>query len=145
MRLDLHDHTCFSKDSSAPIASVVRRCLQAGLDVVAVTDHDNIRGALEVLPWVDMVEGFNGHTVIPWDNSRAERFAREHGLPLVASSDAHSALELGRTLTEVPAAEFDATPQGLLGAVKQGSIIGKYPNPFFYLTPGYARLRKVFA
>ena len=217
LRLDLHVHTRFSKDSHAPIASVVKHCQQAGLGLVAITDHNNIQGALEVqraapfqviigeeiksaagdiiglflqeavpgglpaaetarlvkeqgglvvaphpfcrlrptalgarallevLPWVDLLEGFNAHTVIPWDNDRGERFARERSVPVVASSDAHSALELGRTFTEAPAGEFDGTPEGLLRAVKRGRMVGKYPNPFLLMAPGYARLRKVFA
>ena len=217
MRLDLHVHTRFSKDSHAPIASVVRHCEKSGLDVVAITDHNNIQGALEVkkiapfqviigeeiksaagdiiglflreeipgglpaaetaqlvkdqgglvvvphpfcrlrptalglealldiLPLVNLIEGFNSHTVMPGDNDRGERFAQERSLPMVASSDAHSALELGRTFTEVPAEEFDGTPDGLLRAVRLGRMVGKYPNPFLLLAPGYARLRKVFA
>ena len=217
MRLDLHVHTRFSKDSHAPIASVVKHCEKTGLDVVAITDHNDIRGALEVktaapfhviigeeiksaagdiiglflqeeipgglpaaetaqsvkdqgglvvvphpfcrlrptalglralleiLPLVDMIEGFNSHAVMPGDNARGEKFAGEHSLPVVASSDAHSALELGRTFTEAPAEEFDGTPEGLLRAVKLGRMERRYPNPFLLMAPGYARLRKVFA
>ena len=48
LRLDLHIHTCFSKDSAAPIASVVQRIQMNGLGPVAITDHDDIQGALEV-------------------------------------------------------------------------------------------------
>ena len=45
LRLDLHIHTCFSKDSAAPIASVVQRIQMNGLGPVAITDHDDIQGA----------------------------------------------------------------------------------------------------
>ena len=217
MRLDLHVHTRFSKDSHAPIASVMKHCQNAGLGLVAITDHNNIQGALEVrsaapfqviigeeiksaagdiiglflqeeipgglpatataqlikeqdglvlvphpfcrmrptaldlrslleiLPLVDLIEGFNSHAVLPGDNDRGERFAQEHSLPMVACSDAHSALELGRTFTEVPAEELDGTPEGLLRAVRLGRMVGKYSNPFLLMAPGYARLRKVFA
>ena len=31
----------------APVGSVLRRCVDAGLGLVAVTDHNNIRGGLE--------------------------------------------------------------------------------------------------
>ena len=48
LRLDLHIHTCFSKDSAAPIASVVQRIQLKGLGPVAITDHEDIQGALEV-------------------------------------------------------------------------------------------------
>ena len=217
LRLDLHVHTRFSKDSQAPVTSVVKHCQKSGLDLVAITDHNNIQGALEVqsaapfqviiggeiksaagdiiglflqeeipgglaaaetaqlikeqgglvvaphpfcrlrptalglralleiLPLVDLIEGFNSHTVMPGDNDKGEKFAQEHSLPMVACSDAHSALELGRTFTEVPAEEFDGTPEGLLRAVKLGRMVGKYPNPILLMALGYARLRKVFA
>ena len=170
LRLDLHVHTRFSKDSNAPISSVVERCLKSGLGLVAITDHDNIRGALEVrdlapfpviigeeiksaagdiiglflqeevpgglpaletvrqirdqgglvvaphpfcrlrpsalgdralneiLPMVDLIEGYNSHTVLPGDNAKGVAFAEKHALPTVASSDSHSAIRVGKHL-----------------------------------------------
>ena len=217
LRLDLHVHTRYSKDSEAPIASVVKQCQKGGLGVVAITDHDNIRGALEVksiapfpviigeeikstdgdiiglfleeevpaglstvdtgrrikdqgglvvvphpfcrlrptalglrallelLPLVDLIEGYNSHTLLPGDNDRGAAFAAENSLPVVASSDAHSALELGGTYTELPEGIFDGTPQGLMRAVKAGRMVGKRPNPVLLMAPGYARLRKALA
>ena len=48
LKVDLHMHTRFSPDSGAPPASIVARCLKTGLNCIAVTDHNTIRGALEV-------------------------------------------------------------------------------------------------
>lgn len=59
MRIDLHTHSDVS-DGTAPPASVVRDAAAAGLDVVALTDHDTTQG---------------------WDE--AERAAREVGIDLV--------------------------------------------------------------
>jgi hypothetical protein len=64
---------------------------------------------------------------------------------MVASSDAHSALELGGTYTEVPDSEYDGTAQGLVRAVNAGQTVGKRSNPLWLMAPGYAKLRKVFA
>ena len=47
-RVDLHMHTHFSHDSGAPSRSIVDRCMKTGLNHIAVTDHNTIRGALEV-------------------------------------------------------------------------------------------------
>ena len=47
VRIDLHVHTRHSHDSAAPVDSVLQRCRDSGLGLVAVTDHDNIRGGLE--------------------------------------------------------------------------------------------------
>ena len=43
---DLHMHTIFSYDGTATVPDVLRRAHEVGLDVIAVTDHDVIEGAL---------------------------------------------------------------------------------------------------
>jgi predicted metal-dependent phosphoesterase TrpH len=43
---DLHMHTIFSYDGTASVPAVLKRAKQAGLDIIAITDHDEIRGAL---------------------------------------------------------------------------------------------------
>ena len=43
---DLHMHTIFSYDGTAPVPAVLRRAREVGLDVIAITDHDVIEGAL---------------------------------------------------------------------------------------------------
>jgi len=43
---DLHIHTAFSFDGTASIPAVLRRAKQRGLDIIAITDHDAIAGAL---------------------------------------------------------------------------------------------------
>ena len=216
VRIDLHVHTRHSHDSAAPVASVLQRCRDSGLGLVAITDHDNIRGGLEareradgfpvivgeeiktargdiiglflekpvpprltpletvkrvkeqgglvgiphpldrvrptamgrqsimeILPWVDFMEGFNSHTLLSRDNRRGLEFAVGHTLPVVACSDSHSALELGRTYTEVPAEELDGTPEGLMRAIRLGDCVGRRPNPLLLMAPGFAKVRKL--
>ncbi len=46
---DLHIHTNFSYDGTASVASVLRRAKQIGLNVIAITDHDEIKGSLLAL------------------------------------------------------------------------------------------------
>jgi predicted metal-dependent phosphoesterase TrpH len=43
---DLHLHTIYSYDGTASLAAVLNRAKQLGLDVIAITDHDEIAGAL---------------------------------------------------------------------------------------------------
>ena len=215
VRIDLHVHTRHSHDSAAPVSSVLQRCEDSGLGLVAITDHNNIRGALEarerggipvivgeeikslkgdviglflekeiqpgltpeetvrrvkdqgglvgiphpfdlirptamgertleeILPWVDFLEGYNAHTMLDRDNRKGMDFAALHKVPTVASSDAHSALELGRTYTEVPASELDGTPDGLLRAIRSGHRVGRRPHPWLLLTPAFAKFRKL--
>ncbi|CAL9551116.1 PHP domain-containing protein [Streptomyces sp. enrichment culture] len=52
MRIDLHTHSTASDGTDTP-AELVRRAAAAGLDVVALTDHDTTRGhaeAIDALP-----------------------------------------------------------------------------------------------
>ena len=216
VRIDLHVHTRHSHDSAAPVSSVLQRCRDSGLGLVAVTDHDNIRGGLEareraagfpvivgeeiktskgdilglfleepvpprlspletvkrvkaqgglvgvphpfdrlrptamgadalreIVPWVDFLEGYNAHTLLSRDNERGAEFAAGHSLPVVACSDSHSALELGRTYTEVPAIGLEVTPEGLMQAIRAGVCVGRRPNPLLMLAPVYAKLKKL--
>ena len=45
---DFHMHTHFSPDCAMPPERLVRRCLEVGLNCIAVTDHNTTRGAYEV-------------------------------------------------------------------------------------------------
>lgn len=44
---DLHIHTIYSYDGTATVPAVLQRAKQIGLDLIAITDHDEMRGALQ--------------------------------------------------------------------------------------------------
>ena len=46
---DLHLHTIHSYDGTATVPAVLRRAKEIGLDVIAITDHDELGGALEAV------------------------------------------------------------------------------------------------
>jgi len=46
---DLHIHTIYSYDGTASVPAVLTRAKQIGLDVIAITDHDEIAGSLKAL------------------------------------------------------------------------------------------------
>lgn len=46
---DLHMHTIYSFDGTASIPAVLKRAQQIGLDVIAITDHDEIAGSLKAM------------------------------------------------------------------------------------------------
>ncbi len=48
MRIDLHTHSTASDGTDSP-AELVRNAAAAGLDVVALTDHDTTRGHAEAI------------------------------------------------------------------------------------------------
>ena len=46
IRADLHCHTCYSHDSFAEVDAVLQQASRRGLTHLAITDHDEIDGAL---------------------------------------------------------------------------------------------------
>jgi 3',5'-nucleoside bisphosphate phosphatase len=72
VRADLHNHSSVS-DGTEPPAVVIRRAAEAGLDVVALTDHDTVAGqreaasalpeGLTLLPGSELSCRLNGHSV----------------------------------------------------------------------------------
>jgi predicted metal-dependent phosphoesterase TrpH len=72
VRADLHNHSSVS-DGTEPPAVVIRRAAEAGLDVVALTDHDTVAGqreaagalppGLTLLPGAEISCRLNGHSV----------------------------------------------------------------------------------
>jgi hypothetical protein len=48
-RADLHLHTIYSYDGTASVSAVLRRAKHLRLDVIAITDHDEIEGALKAM------------------------------------------------------------------------------------------------
>ena len=71
MRIDLHAHSNVSDGTQAP-ADVMASAAEAGLDVVALTDHDSTDG------WAE-----------------ASRAAREHGIALVPGMEISCRTEQG--------------------------------------------------
>jgi 3',5'-nucleoside bisphosphate phosphatase len=72
MRADLHSHSSVS-DGTEPPADVMQRAAAAGLDVIALTDHDTIAGQAEaaaalppgltLLPGMELSCRLEGHSV----------------------------------------------------------------------------------
>ena len=48
IRADLHVHTCYSIDCLTPLERIVERCLEIGINCIAVADHNTIAGALRL-------------------------------------------------------------------------------------------------
>ena len=169
IKVELHVHTKYSYDCSISYKDLIDKCIQKKIDVLAVTDHNQIEGALRLqriapfkvivgeeilskegeiiglflkkfipsglsmrqtikeikhqgglvyLPHpfdtttrktainensltlniddIDIIEVFNGRTIKPWDNLKAEKFAKKIGKIVCIGSDAHTKYELGR-------------------------------------------------
>lgn len=49
LKIDLHVHTCYSPCSNLSLRTIERVARQRSLDVIAITDHNTIAGALEIM------------------------------------------------------------------------------------------------
>ena len=48
IKADLHVHTCYSMDCLTPLEQIVERCLELGINCIAVADHNTVAGALKL-------------------------------------------------------------------------------------------------
>jgi len=48
LRIDLHVHTTYSEDCWVPLEAVIEAVLESSVDSIAVTDHNELDGALQV-------------------------------------------------------------------------------------------------
>lgn len=77
----------------------------------------------------DAIEGFNARCVLPRYNRRAMDYARRHGLPIGAGSDAHSSWEVGHGYTVM---EDFHDSKSFLDALRTGRIVGRPSIPLFH-------------
>ncbi len=87
---------------------------------------------------VDWVETYNARVLGPSGNERAAAFAREHGLPGVAVSDAHSVMEVAVAYSVLSG--DPSTPAGLLAALPAARLVRHRAS---YLVRGVTPLAKV--
>jgi len=48
IKADFHIHTEYSVDSETPLPRIIERCLELGINCIAISDHGTIEGALEL-------------------------------------------------------------------------------------------------
>ncbi len=103
---DLHVHTSYSRDGESRVVEVLRRASEAGLDAIAITDHDTMAGVREAMalhPGVLIIPGMEistqqGHLIalgitreIPprLDFHETVALAREQGAVLILPHPFH--------------------------------------------------------
>jgi len=97
LKIDFHVHTCYSCDSSITLKEVVVFAKKRGLDGVAVTDHNTVKGALKlktrdllIVPGIEVstldghLLGINVTTPIPAKLGIEETIQRIHDVGGIA-------------------------------------------------------------
>jgi len=93
MRADLHIHSRHSEDSTADVSDIISKARSAGLEAIAIADHNTLEGTLEaadladgllILPAME-ISSSRGHILayhlteeVPRDLSPAETIDRIH-------------------------------------------------------------------
>jgi predicted metal-dependent phosphoesterase TrpH len=110
-----------------PATETIAAAREQGALVGIPHPFDRYRGSLSrsarldaIAPLVDWVEVHNAR-LIGQGNEQAAAFAREHGLPGVAVSDAHSTLEVA--VAYVALDGDPSTPAGLLAALPGADLV----------------------
>jgi predicted metal-dependent phosphoesterase TrpH len=85
-----------------------------------------IKRLMEILPYLDAIEIFNGHCLSGVPNNKAQVFANRFHLPGTAGSDAHYISEIG--LAGLTLEDFQ-DPQGLRLALHSAQVFGKRIPP----------------
>jgi len=96
---------------------------------------------IEISPWVDAIEVYNSRCMLPSFNDRASDFAHRHNLIGTVGSDAHIALELGRSVLLL---EPFGNPDELRKVIRSGVAQTRWSPPWYHLSSRYARFRKKF-
>jgi predicted metal-dependent phosphoesterase TrpH len=97
------------------------------------------RALMAILDQVDILEVLNARVVRPADNERAHSFAKAHGLPGAAGSDAHAPVEIGRAYVEM--APFEDR-DSFLRSLAQGTVRGGESPAHVHLFSTWAKIRK---
>lgn len=92
---------------------------------------------LSILPLVDAIEVFNSRCMLPRYNDEAAAFALKHAAAGTVGSDAHAALELGRSVMLLDPFE-DA--EGLKRAVRVGRTETRWSSLWVHLLSRWASL-----
>jgi len=137
LKIDLHVHTCYSADAGTTPKEVVAYSKKRGLNGIAITDHDTLKGALKltnqeesiVIPGIEITTS-NGHVLalnvleeVPPKMTLSETIQRIHELGGIAVAAHPKTIYKGveGQMTSFPS--FDAI-----------EVINSLAFPFFFST-----------
>ena len=134
LKIDFHVHTCYSSDSSITLKEVVVFAKKRGLDGVAITDHNTVKGALKlktedilVIPGIEVstreghLLGMNITAQIPSKLGIAETVQRIHEAGGVA-------------VAPHPFAFYKSPPSRSIGCYDAVEVMNASSVPFSVLT-----------
>ncbi len=109
LKADLHIHTEYSSDCSMPLEKIINRCLEIGIDCIAIADHGTAEGALKM------------QSLAPFKVIVAEEILTPHGeiMGMFLKETVPSGLSVEQTISQIRA---------------QGALVN-IPHPFDTFRP----------
>jgi predicted metal-dependent phosphoesterase TrpH len=99
------------------------------------------RDLLDIVPLVDAIEVYNSRCMLPSFNRRAMEFALRFDIPGTVGSDAHAAIEMGRSTQML--APFENSDQ-LRKLIRTAIPSTHWSPPWFHLISRFAIFRKKY-
>ena len=97
----------------------------------------------EIMPDVDIIEGFNARNTLSSANIKAKALASEHSKPITSVTDAHTSYELGRCYTELAInLSEEITPQALLESLGNAHLYENKVTPMIHVVTTLTKLIK---
>jgi len=93
LKADLHIHTEYSMDCNTPLEKIINRCLEIGINCIAVADHGTIEGAIKL------------KSLAPFTVIIAEEILTPHGeiMGMFLQETIPSGLSVEQTITSIRA------------------------------------------
>ncbi len=123
LKADLHVHTEYSMDCFTPLEKIITRCLEVGINCIAITDHGTAEGALKM------------QSLAPFKVIVAEEILTPHGeiIGMFLKESIPSGLSLEQTISRIKAQDalvclphpFDSFRASALGANVVETLIGR--------------------
>lgn len=123
---DLHIHSIYSYDATTTVRAILKQAADMGLDVIAVTDHDEMRGSLEAQQSASKygIEVIPGAEVSTRDGHLVALFIKS--LPPADMSLVETLMHIGRQGgVAIAPHPFNNLP----GSLSMESVLGALANP----------------
>jgi len=101
LKVDTHVHTCYSADSALSLENLIKACQNMGVNCIAVTDHDTIKGAVrlqEIAPFRVIV----GEEIRTLDGEITGLFLKEEIPPNLSAEETFSRIKAQGGLIYIP-------------------------------------------
>ncbi|MDR0912176.1 MAG: PHP domain-containing protein [Methanobrevibacter sp.] len=65
MKFDHHIHSCYSGDSHSKVEDIIKYSMKIGLDAIAISDHDTVKGSKKAMEIAKGQKNINSLIIVP--------------------------------------------------------------------------------